>query len=233
MKASVKRPPVTVKSPGSWVMLDDHFYLTKSISTQADRSIVLQIATTIGEQIADLHSLQPSDLHRRRELVYAAQHDAGTTHVQSVVSEISQRKTVFTITLAPLPQLSGNSADVIADLRARLVLLGQPLPKEIEHLAISYPTRNSYGTPRTTSTRTLPQLWESLHTQSRLFLPRAWIYAAYLLKTWSIVESILVLELGPIKDKKMHVKFRGRRARVYANREPVNIEIEGDCVLES
>lgn len=59
------------------------------------------------------------------------------------------------------------------------------------------------------------------------------IYAAYLLKTGNIVENILTLELGPIKDKKMHVKFRGRRALVYANQEPFTISIEGEYVLES
>jgi hypothetical protein len=53
---------------------------------------------------------------------------------------------------------------------------------------------------------------------------------AYLLKTGNIVESILTLEFGPIKDKKMPVKFRGRRARVYANHEPVTISIEGECM---
>jgi hypothetical protein len=84
----------------------------------------------------------------------------------------------------------------------------------------------------TTSIRALPQLWASLHIQSQLFLPQAWIYAAYLLKTWNIVDSVLMLELGPIKDKKIHVKFHGRRARVCANHEPVNIEIERDCALE-
>jgi hypothetical protein len=244
VKDSVKPPPVIVKSPGSWVMLNDHFYLAKSISAQANRSIVLQIPTARGEQIVELRSLRPDDLHRTREVVYAAQHEAGITQVQSVVSETSQKKTIFTITLAPLPQNTGSnvlsdfnfntySADAIAELRARLILLSQPLPKEIEHLAASYQARNSYGTHLTTSIRTLPQLWDALHTQPRLFLPRAWIYAAYLLKTSNIVESIFTLELGPIKDKKMHVKFRGRRARVYANREPVNIEIEGDCVLKS
>jgi hypothetical protein len=242
IKASVKRPPAAMKSPGSWVMLDNHFYLAKSISTLADRSTVLGIATTTGEQIADLRSLHPGDFLRRREVAYAAQHEAGITQVQSVVLETSQRKTVFTVTLAPLPQINNRSVtevstrdyttDQIAELRARLVLLGQPFPKEIEYLAASYQTLSAYSTTAT-SIQTLPQLWTSLHTQPRLFLPRAWLYAAYLLKTGNIVESILTLELGPIKDKKMRVKFRGRRARIYANREPVTIDVEGECALEA
>jgi hypothetical protein len=224
-------------------MLDDHFFQAKSTAVQADRSIAMRIAPTTTEQTSDLRSLQAVDLHRRREVSYADQHEAGTTQVQSVASETSQGKTSFNVTLAPLPQINSGggtefsfntySADAIAELRAQLILLGQPLPKELEHLASSYQSRSAYSTSITTSIRTLPQLWASLHTQPRLFLPKAWIYAAYLLKTGNIVESILTLELGPIKDKKMHVTFRGRRARVYANREPVTIDIEGECVLES
>jgi hypothetical protein len=242
-KPPVKRGPTVTRSPSTWIMLDDHFFQAKSTAVQADRSIVLRIAPTAGEQTADLRALQAVDLHRRREVSYADQHEAGTTQVLSVISETSQGKTIFTVTLAPLPQLTNSgvlsefsfnaySADTIAELRARLILLGQPLPGEIEHLATSYQTRSAYSTSMATSIRSLPQLWASLHTQPRLFLPRAWIYAAYLLKTSNIVESILTLELGPIKDKKMHVTFRGRRARVYANREPVTIDIEGECVLE-
>lgn len=242
IRTPVKRKPAVARDPGSWIMLDDHFYPATSTAVQADRSIILSIATTTGEQIADLRSLQPGDFHRRREVTYASQHEAGSTQVQSIVSETSKAKTVFTVTLAALPQINTSSvmevstrdytADQIAELRARLVLLGQPFPKEIEYLAASYQNRSGYSTTAT-SIRTLPQLWASLHTQSRLFLPRAWLYAVYLLKTENIVENILTLELGPIKDKKMHVKFRGRRARVYGNREPVNIEFEGDCVLEA
>ena len=224
-------------------MLDDHFYLAKSAVVQADRSVVLQIAPPAGERTADLRSLQAADFRRRREVTYADVHEAGITQVQSVVSETSRGKTIFTVTLAPLPQsntrggltefsFNAYSADAIAELRARLILLGQPLPKELEQ-ASSYQVRSGYSTPLTSSIRTLPQLWASLHTQSRLFLPQAWLYTAYLLKTENIVESILALELGPIRAKKMRVRFRGRRARIYDSRDPVNIEFEGDCVLES
>lgn len=243
-KPPIRRKPFVAKSPGTWIMLDDHFYQAKSAVVQADRSVILQIIPPAGERTADLRSLQAIDFHRRREVSYADQHEAGTTQVQSVVSETSRGKTVFTVTLAPLPQrntrggltefsFNAYSADAIAELRARLILLGQPLPKELEHMTASYQMRSGYSTSMASPIHTLPQLWSSLHTQSRLFLPQAWIYAAYLLKTGNIAESILTFELGPIKDKKMHVKFRGRRARVYANQEPVTMSIEGECVLES
>ncbi len=225
-------------------MLNDHFFQTKSATVQADRSIVVLIAPTTVEQTANLRSLQSGDYQRRREVTYADQHEAGATRVQSVVSETSQGKTIFTVTLAPLPQINNNgllsefrfnaySADAIAELRARLLLLGQPLPKDLEYLASSYPIGSGYSTPMASSVRTLPQLWTFLRTAPRLFLPQAWLYAAYLLRIRSIVENILKLELGPIKDNKMRVTFRGRRPRIYPNQEPIIIEFEDECVLEA
>ena len=44
--------------------------------------------------------------------------------------------------------------------------------------------------------------------------------------------EILHPSLGPVRDGKVHVQFKGRRRRVYSNVEPKVIEIEGDCPLE-
>jgi hypothetical protein len=243
LKGTGKRGPLIVKNPSSWIMLDDHFFRTQSTNTGVDRSIVLRIAPTSPEQSAQLRTLNAGNLHRGHEVTYADQHEAGTTGVQSVTSETNRGVTVFTVTLAPLSQhqssgalsefsFNNYSADAIAELRARWLLLGQPLPKEIEHLAASHQGRGVYGVTNDRSIRTLPQLWAASGTQAQAFLPRAWLYAAYLLKTENIVEHILALELGPIKDKKMQVTFRGRRVQVYANREPVSIAIKDECRLE-
>jgi hypothetical protein len=236
------RSPGIVKDPSPWVMLNQHFYQADRTARKGDRSIELQIVPATLEQAHDIQSLHPGEFQARRHVVYADKHEVGNTFVQSVTSESRGKDTVFTILLAPLPQVNRGgitefsfnaySADTIAELRARLILLGQPLPKELEHIASSYQTRSAYSASMLTSIRTLPQLWASLGTQPRLFLPQAWLYTAYLLKTESIVESILALELGPIKAKKMRVKFRGRRARLYDNHEPVIVNIEGECILE-
>ncbi len=113
------------------------------------------------------------------------------------------------------------SADEIARLRARLMLLGEPLPKDLELL---FPMNQ-------VETEIFPELWVKLHTQSRLFLPKAWLKAVYSLKMNGIVEDVLELELGPINNKVMPVRFRGRRRQVYANREPSIINFEGSCTL--
>lgn len=241
--APSKRDPMIVRSPGSWIMLGDHFFRAQSSSVQADHSIMLRITPLSLEQTAELRALHAGDLQRRRDVTYADEHEAGTTRVQSVTSETSRGKTIFTVTLAPLPQQSrsglsefayGNySADAIAELRARWILLGQALPQEMAHLVDLYQMRTMFGTSKVAGAATLPQLWASLGTQHQIFLPQAWLYASYLLKTVNIVENILVLELGPIKYKKMRVRFRGRRAQVYDNRDPVSMTIEGECSLEA
>lgn len=247
-KPAAKKPPTqrsgVAKSPGTWFMLADQFFQAKSTTIQADRSVVLCITPTTMEQIAGLRALQSGDSYRRKDATFANQHEAGITGVQSVVSETSQGKTLFIVTLAPLPQQNNNgilsefsttsySADDIAELRARWIVLGHPLPRELEYLASSYQSRSTSSTTMTSSIRTLPQLWAVLGAEPRMFLPQAWLYAAYLLKTGGIVENIITFELGPIKDKKMRVTLRGRRPRRYTNHEPATINIQGECVLET
>ncbi len=110
------------------------------------------------------------------------------------------------------------STDKIAELRARRILLEEPLPKDLEPL---FPTTQ-------VEKGIFPELWVKLQTQPRFFLPKAWLKAVYSLKMSGIVEDVLELELGPIRNKVMRVRFRGRR-QAYANQKP--IEFEGSCTL--
>lgn len=230
-----------VKSPGSWVMLNDRFFRSHPTVRQTDRSIVLHIAPDALEDADEVMALQPGDFRGRTQVTYADLHEAALTSVQSVASESRSGKTIFTVTLSPFSSSHGGgstefsysnySADDIATLRAHWILLGEPLPKQIEHLASSYQQRNSI-TATGASVDTLPRLWATLRTDTRWFLPKAWLYVVYLLKTGNIVESVQALELGPIKEHSMHVKFRGRRRKIYANQDPFTITVEGECRLE-
>lgn len=79
----------------------------------------------------------------------------------------------------------------------------------------------------------LPDLWKSLCKNIELFLPLARLWSVFHLITSNTCEHILELTLGPIKDEKLHVKFRGRRRKQYVNQEPIIIEFEDDCNLIS
>lgn len=237
-KTGTTRSNWTVKDPKDWVMLDESFFLSESIITQHDRSIVLKLSTMDRDRVAELKSLHPGEFHNTKLIAYADQSEAAIMQVSSVLSELSAGKTRFNITLTPTQRSQNNgfamygnysnygagknnySADKIAELCVRRILLGEPLPKDLEPLF--YATQVEQGI--------FPELWVKLQTKPDLFLPKAWLKAVYYLKINRIVEDVLELELGPIKNKVMSVRFRGKR-QAYANQEPSIIEFKGSCTL--
>lgn len=240
-KNSTTRSPKAVGDPGDWVMLDGKFFQAQSSNTQSDQSIVLRILPKDLEQSAELKALQSGEVYSRRLITYADLHQAGNMQVSSAIPESTSGKTVFNVTLAPIRQSSasvfggevnyqGYNADEVAELRTRQILLGEPLPKEFGHFAPTQITVSN-NHPTTIGKGIFPELWAKLQTQSGLFLPKAWLWAAYCLKMSQVIEDILELELGPIKNKVMPVKFRGRRKRFYANQEPTIIKVVGNCTV--
>lgn len=235
---ATKKKAAIVKNPGTWVMLKNRFYKRKSLTVQNDGVIVLQIASTSLEELDELRELQSGSLHRRAPITFAHQFNAGTASVQSISADSLGSTTTFTITIAPTSQSQNNtmfefsysnySANDIAHLRAQWILLGKPLPEQIAHLADSNQSRRS----ETEIVDTLPRLWATLKTDIRSFPQKAWLYAIYLLKTSNIVESIQILELDPIRNNTMKLRFKGRRQKVYSNQEPAIIVVEGECRLE-
>lgn len=223
-------------------MLNEKFFRTESIAVQPDRSIVLQLSPTDMEQVAELRSLQPGEFHSRKQVVYADQHEATIAQVSSVLSKSNSRKTSFNVTLVPIPRSPSSSfvmemnynnysAEEIAEFRTRLILLGQPLPKDLRHFFPATQVTNFYNSTAIIEKGLFPELWTKLKIQSRLFLPKAWLAAVYHLKMSQIIEDVLELELGPVKNKIMPVRFQGRRRRFYTNQEPSIIKVVGSCTL--
>lgn len=239
-KNSTTRSPKAVRDPGAWVMLDGKFFQAQSSNTQSDQSIVLRILPKNLEQTAELKALQPKESYNRRLVPFASSHEAGNFQVSPVMPESAGGKTIFNITLAPNRQQSnsgwgevnyqGYNAEKVAELRARQILLGEPLPTEIGRFAATQITIPN-GHPMTIGKGVFPELWTKLQTQPSVFLPKAWLWAAYCLKMSQVIEDVLELELGPIKNKVMPVKFQGRRRRFYANQEPTIIKVVGSCTL--
>lgn len=242
-KSSVTQSTGAVKNPKNWIMLDGKFFQAKLSEIQSDKSLLLQISPKDMEQVAELKALHSGEFHNRKQISFADLHDAGIMQVSSVKIASVAGKSNFSITLNP-SQRSQNSgfgmemnyqnynADQVAELRARLILLGEPLPKEIRHF-FSTQITDSHNHTTTIENGIFPDLWAKLQTQSALFLPKAWLWAAYYLKMSQIVEDILELELGPIKNKVMLVRFRGKRKQSYPNQEPSIINIVGSCILSA
>ncbi len=242
-KSSTSRSTGTVKNSGDWVMLNDKFFQTKSSATQPDRSIIIQLSPKNMEQVAELKSLHPGEFHNKKQITYADQHDAGIMEVSSVLSESLAGKTSFNITLKPIQRSQNSSfileanfnnysADEIAELRIRQMLLGEALPKDIGRFFPTTQITAPYNHTVEVKKGIFPELWAKLQKEPRLFLPKAWLWAVYYLKMSQLVEDVLELELGSIKNKVMPVRFRGKR-RVYSNQEPCIIEVLGNCTLSA
>ncbi|MHC5772497.1 hypothetical protein [Nostoc sp.] len=242
-KNSTSRSTGTVKNSGDWVMLNDKFFQIKSSATQSDRSIIIQLSPKNMEQVAELKSLHPGEFHNKKQINYADQHDAGIMEVSSVLSESLAGKTSFNITLKPIQRSQNNnfgmevnlnnySANEIAKFRIRQILLGEALPKDIGRFFPTTQITDPYNQTVEVTKGIFPELWAKLQRQSRLFLPKAWLWAMYYLKMNQLVEDVLELELGPINNKVMPVRFRGKR-RVYSNQEPYMIEVLGNCILSA
>jgi hypothetical protein len=125
----------SISSSGAWVMLNDNFFLTQSVETQANQTVTLHISPTNSEQQAALRKLQPEQSYNKKQIAYAYQDDAAMMQVESVLSQSIKGKTIFILTLSRVPSsqrsssmeinFNGYSADQIAELRARLLLLNE------------------------------------------------------------------------------------------------------------
>ncbi|NJL20008.1 MAG: hypothetical protein HC895_02980 [Leptolyngbyaceae cyanobacterium SM1_3_5] len=193
------------------------------------------------EQSAELKALYSGEAYGRKQIAYADQHHAGVMQVVSLESKSIAGKTHFDIKLAPDQRSQNNSfvmessynghtANEIAQLRVRWMLLNEALPKDLGRFFPAQIT-DAYGHRVTIENSIFPELWVKLQSQSRSFLPKAWLWAVYHLKQSQLVEDVLALELGPIKDKVMPVRFRGRRRQSYVNQEPFTIDVMGNCPL--
>jgi hypothetical protein len=243
---STTRAISSVNNSGAWVFLNETFFLTKSVVTQADQSVILHISPSDLEQEAVLRGLHSGRFHHKKQIPYAYQNEAAVMQVETVLSESVAGKTVFVVTLKPSQQsqesgniseinfFNGYSADQIAELRARLLLLNEiPANQSKNDSFLTTQFINGYNSVLKVEKGIFPELWVRLKTQPKLFLPQARLAAVYHLKMSHTVEHILELKLGPLKNDVMPVRFRGRRKQVYSNQTPAVIEVVGKCALDA
>ena len=138
--------------------------------------------------------------------------------------------------------INGISADEIADMRARLLLLNE-LPagygrgtkqssRNLHDMLLLNSVQGGSGRMKISGSL-FPQLWEQFQSQEETFLPLARLWALFGLKASGTIEHILEFTLGPRMNNMLHVRFRGQRHKVYNNKPPIIIEVEGDCDLSS
>lgn len=230
-----------VTSSGAWMMLDEHFFRTKSHSHRADGSISVRIAPRDAAEEAVLRSFQRDQARRQRPVLYAYQNDAGAVEVRSVESESTDGKTVFVLNLRLDERIQGNapfemsfegySADKLAEMRARLLLLNETPPNRRKPDVLSMVSDFVSSGSLKIKGGVFPALSRRLGSRSPEFLAKARLAAISALKESHTVEHVLELTLGPVRDDKVPVRFRGERKRAYDNAAATVIEFEGDCAL--
>ena len=235
----------SINTSGALVMLSDNFFRTQSVETQANQTITLHVLPTNSEQEAALRDLQPEQSYNKKQSAYAYQDDAAMMQVESVVSTSLKGKTIFILTLSRDSSsqrsssmeinFNGYSADQIAELRARLLLLNEipSIQKSNNFVQIDSWVEGGYGYDNAVkfNKNIFPDLWKKLKIPPSKFLPHARLIAVYYLKMSGTVEHILELKLGLIKGNVMSVQFRGKRKSPYINQESAIIQFKGTCPL--
>lgn len=231
----------SVTTSGSWMMLGDKFFLTQSVKHQPDGSIIVRIAPKNSTEEANLRALPANQYNYNwssQIIPYAYQNEAGDLLIQSVLPESINGKTIFVLTLKPEQRsqgmgmevnINGYSADQIAELRARLLLLNENPPHQKENLLNHF--MMNYDSNKRIEKSIFPDLWTKMKRRPTDFLSQARLAAVYHLKITNTIEHILELKLGLIKNQTMSVRFRGQRKNFSLDREPYLIEVKGSCQL--
>lgn len=79
--SSTTRATRSVNSSGEWVLLHENFFLTESVETQADQSVILHILPADPEQEAALRTLQPNQFQYKKQIAYAHENEAAIMQV--------------------------------------------------------------------------------------------------------------------------------------------------------
>ena len=238
-KKSTKRKPTS----SNLVMLGREFVDAQSVKRTASGEFEVEILSHDAERDAMVQGLCPQD-HYREPMPFAYRNDACDVEVAGVTAEASSKGQTWNLTLKPTDSRQNQhvygsiseggrtyTADDIAELRARLILLGEKRPvarhghrdyslldSEIRRTAkgesIACPIRDTY----------------KAH-QGKNWKEFAKLQAIYLLKMTGTIEHVLELNIGRIAKGQVPVSFRGRCRPQYANQEPTVIEFTGECPL--
>ncbi|NEQ07181.1 MULTISPECIES: hypothetical protein [unclassified Moorena] len=244
---STKATVQSVTTSGNWILLNNNYYLAKSLETQSDGTISVQITTNDLEEQANLKDLKHDQFPHYSQISYAYQEEASITEVKDVILTSTGGKNLFCIALSPIKQSQENlfqditvgsnngkyySADEIAEMRVKILLLNDDslLSNQEDYLRVDSLINCSAG-GKLIEPINFAELWKKRKRQKEKFLRIARLTAVYELKMSGIVEHILELKLGPIKNHLMTVEFRGTRRSRYKNKETKVIEVKGNCSL--
>lgn len=244
----------TLNDPGMWVLLKDGFFTADEVSELGENKVLLKIPVTTADQDAVFRSMQPNNFGRRDPIPYAHQNVGAIARVNEAKRTSANGKNIWELLLTldendsgyhSEMSVNGVSADQIAELRARFILLNErPVPtrKQDQRFNLSSFNLNDsmlevfvsgLNSRVKVEGSVLPDLWRNVNKDIPTFLPVARLWSVFHLITSNTCEYILELTIGPVVNEKVHIKFRGQRHKQYVNVESYIINFEGDCNLIS
>lgn len=246
--------PVVVDDSADWGFLDNRFYQFKAVDRPDDRHFVVELITADAQAEAALEGLRPQQYAKGKPVAFAYANDAFVVRSDAVKSSYQGKEHKWTITLVKEDVEYGGgmmemaytsegrhyTADEIAELRARRILLGDPPPAKPNRSAADFLASNGMletfiqgvNTPLRVVESPIQALATSMPLDDpALFLRLARLVSMFHLKAGGVVERIERLALGPVKGGSVHVTFRGLRRKKYSNTPAPVIEVEGDCAL--
>lgn len=255
---SLSPPPqgVVLNSSEAWVFLGTSFFETTQVLENKDGSITVKMITENSEDEAAIRRMKPGKYGRSDPIPFAYGNTGVLAQVRDIECITTGGQPTWTVTLSPEDhEYGGGSMEAtyrtdsrtyspadFARMRAGRLLLNDPPALNDTEFGARDPAQKIGGAlfesfisgsnaPASVSQCVIHAAHKSFGDDPHICLVAARLMAIYLIRAAWIAEEILELNLGPIADGKVHVRFRGRRKRRYVNVEPEIIELEGDCVL--
>jgi hypothetical protein len=240
--------PEVVTESGSWVVLGNFYFESSKVSNSGGQ-IVVDIRSKNSDEDAQIQSLAPAR-YSRPTIPFAHRNDAVIARVTDISSENEAGSQIWRMALRPEEMTYGGgamtemacregerdySADQIAEMRARLLLLDEWIAErksggwgEFSMLELLI---EGHSNPYVVKQGLFPDLYQNLRDDQTVFLQVARLFAIYALKASQVFEHVLELNLGPIKNDQLTVYCRGKRQKVYSNVAAKEFQISGECPL--
>ncbi|HLL81108.1 MAG TPA: SEFIR domain-containing protein, partial [Longimicrobium sp.] len=247
LSAAAPAPAQAAAPPDDLVLLESdqrrRFLFAERIAEQADH-VEITLAPRGAEEVAFLSGLKGRWPAAR--LWFAYGDTAGEATVDTAERERQGGRERWTLRLVPSDANRGNSmevgttgksADDIAELRARRVLLDERPPAEVQRWGRVDNTLERFvqglGSGHALGNSPLPALYHEMPGDPAVFLAAARLVGILWLIRTGTVEHVLDLELRLATPDSLHVRFRGRRRKIYTNMPAHEIAFEGVCALRA
>jgi hypothetical protein len=131
--------------------------------------------------------------------------------------------------------VDGHSADQIAEMRARRILLNEPGPRLADRGGDLNDNMlemfiQGMSTPLKVPHSPFPGIYAEWKDDPTTFLPTARLTAILWLRLSGAIESVFHLQMELV-DSELRVDFEGQRRRRFSNEDPNIIRVSGVCSL--